>query len=497
MVGIIAYGAYAPRLRLQRQAIAQAHAWFAPGLKALAKGERAMANWDEDAITMAVEAARDCLGPLDRQRVARVVLASTSHPFSDRQNAGIVKEALNLPDAVATLDVAGSQRAGTSALLDALYAARGGAGDILCLASEKRRTQPASELELITGDAAAGFLVGEGELAAEFLGGHSVSIDFVDHFRSQGQEFDYGWESRWVRDEGYGKIAPQAVKAALAKLGLTAGDVGQFIMGAPMKGVNQAVAKAVGFTPAQVRDPLAETLGDAGPAQPLILLTHALEAASEGELLVAAGFGQGCDVLVFRATGRAADARRGLGVSGWLARRKAEANYVKYLALSGHLDIERGMRAEFDQKTPLTALYRNRKAVFALVGGKCSKTGTVQFPKSEIGVAQNDRTIGTQEDYPLADRRARILTYTADRLTYSPDPPCYYGAIEFEEGGRITVEFADVDAEDVVVGKCMRMMFRIKAVDESRGFVKYFWKAAPDYGAAAQSDQAEEETAHG
>src|SRR3970282_341863 len=64
-VGILSFGAYIPRLRLQRQAIAAANSWFNPGLRGLAKGERAMANWDEDAVTMAVEAARDCLAGFD------------------------------------------------------------------------------------------------------------------------------------------------------------------------------------------------------------------------------------------------------------------------------------------------------------------------------------------------------------------------------------------------------------------------------------------------
>ena len=61
MTGITAYGAYIPRRRLQRKAIAQANAWFAPNMVGGAKGERAMGNWDEDALTMSVEAARDCL----------------------------------------------------------------------------------------------------------------------------------------------------------------------------------------------------------------------------------------------------------------------------------------------------------------------------------------------------------------------------------------------------------------------------------------------------
>lgn len=479
MVGIIASGAYIPRLRLQRSSVTAAHAWFAPGLKSFGKGERSIANWDEDTVTMAVEAGRDGLTGIDRTRIARVVLASSSHPFRDRQNAGIVKEALDLPDDVSTLDFAGSQRAGTGALLDALYASAGGAGDVLCIASEKRRVKPGSEAELLSGDGAAALLVGMSEPAAEFLAGHSVSVDFVDHFRADGQDFDYAWEARWIRDEGFRKIGPKAVIAALAKAGLKPGDVNRFVMGAPMKGANEVVAKAAGLPPESVQEPLAQVLGDAGTAQPLILLAHALETAVCGEILVVVGFGQGCDVLVFRATGR--KAAGGQSVGGWLARRKPEANYVKHLVLAGHLNIERGMRAELDQKTALTALYRERRAVLALVGGKCTKTGTVQFPKSVISVAQNDRAIGTQEDYSFADRRARIITYTADSLAYSPDPPVYYGAVEFDEGGRMTVEFADVEPDDVAVGAPMRMMFRVKAVDESRGFIKYFWKAVPDY----------------
>ena len=59
--GIISIGAYIPRRRLQRTAIHVANSWFAPNLRGLAKGEKAIVNWDEDAVTMAVDAARDCL----------------------------------------------------------------------------------------------------------------------------------------------------------------------------------------------------------------------------------------------------------------------------------------------------------------------------------------------------------------------------------------------------------------------------------------------------
>ena len=97
--GILAYGAYVPRLRLRRQTIADAIAWVNPGLKAQAKGERAICDWDEDSLTMAVEAARDCridsLGAPDS-----LALASTTLPFADRDNAAVVVEALELPETI-------------------------------------------------------------------------------------------------------------------------------------------------------------------------------------------------------------------------------------------------------------------------------------------------------------------------------------------------------------------------------------------------------------
>ncbi len=481
MTGIIAFGAYIPRLRLQRASVVAANRWFAPGLAGLGKGERAMAGWDEDVVTMGVEAARDCLAGRERVSISGVTLASTTAPFADRQNAGLIKEALNLADETATLDVGGSQRAGLSALIQALMASAGGAGDVLCIASEKRRAQPGSEAELTHGDAAAAVLVGDAEPLAKALAWHSISADFVDHFRAHDAEFDYGWEARWVRDEGYAKLAPQAIKGALDKAGLTGADIDAFIFPATARGVTASVAKQVGVRPEAVRDTLAATVGEAGTAHALVMLAHALADAKPGDRILAAAFGFGCEAVIFEATEALATRPPNQGVSGWLARRKAEPNYMKYLAFNGLLKMDGGMRAEFDQKQPLSALWRHRKTVLGLVGGRCTKTGVVQYPRSDLSVGPNDHALGTQEDYPLAERAARILTFTADNLTYTLDPPAYYGMVEFDEGGRMTAEFCDVEADDVEVGRPMRMMFRIKAVDQQRHFTKYFWKAAPAF----------------
>lgn len=487
MTGIVSYGAYVPRRRLQRACVVDAHRWFAPALKAHNRGERAMASWDEDAITMAVEAARDAVAESQRPTLSALLMASTSAPFADRQNAGIVKEALNLRDAVLTADLGGSQKAGTAALIQALHSAAAGAGDVLCVAAEKPRARPGSEAELLNGDGAAALRVGSGAVIARFVGSHSTSIDFIDHYRGRDAEFDYGWEARWTRDEGQVALARDALRAALARFSLRGEEVDRLLVPIAAAGVAETLARASGIPAQAVAPSLGSTLGQAGCAQPLLMLAQALQSARAGERIVLLGFGQGCDVLLFETTALIESHQRPVGVDGWLARGVAESNYMKFLAFSGALTLERGMRAEFDQKQPLTALYRNRRAVLGLVGGRDRVTGEVQFPKSRIAVGGSAASLDTLDDYPLAERPARVLTYTADHLAYTPDPPGCYGMIEFDGGGRMLAEFTDVDPAALDAGMPMRMSFRIKAVDERRDFVKYFWKAVPRDALAGES----------
>ena len=114
--GILSYGTYVPPRRLQRSCIHDNNKWFAPGMGGLAKGEKAISGWDEDPITMAVEAGRNCLEGFDRDTIDALSLSSTTMPFADRSNSGVAKEAINLSDDIVASDRSGSQRAGTAAL---------------------------------------------------------------------------------------------------------------------------------------------------------------------------------------------------------------------------------------------------------------------------------------------------------------------------------------------------------------------------------------------
>jgi hydroxymethylglutaryl-CoA synthase len=478
-VGIKSFGGYVPWLRLERSAIAESHAWFDASVRSKGKGHRAISNWDEDTLTMAVEAARNCGVAGFAGGVGRLTLASTTPPFADRQNAGIVKEALNLSDSIETMDVSGSRRAGTSALLAALNATRGDGVDALCIGAEKPRTQPLSEAEFTAGDGAAALCVGTESLAAEFIGSHTTSIDFVDQFRGANREFDYAWESRWVREEGYGKIAVAAVRAALERTGVDAGDVKHFLMEAPMAGVATRAAKLAGVTDAAVHCGLGGEVGFAASAAPLIQLVHALEGAGPNEIAVLVGFGQGCDVLIFKTTSSIAARRPTQSLRACIHGGKTTSNYMRYLVINDYLPIERGMRAEMDMKTALTTLYRDRKTVLGLVGARDRATGAAQYPRGGIPLGSTTGGMGDMEDYPFADRGAKVVSFTADRLAFSIDPPAYYGMLDFEGGGRMTLDFTDMDPADAIVGRAMRMSFRIKGRDTVRGFTNYFWKGVP------------------
>ena len=100
--GIKLFGGYVPRLRIDRSHIADAHKWMAPGLRGQAKGSRAFLSWDEDAVTMAVEAARDCLDGRAPDGLEAIHLASTSLPYADLQHAALVASALRLPAGIAS-----------------------------------------------------------------------------------------------------------------------------------------------------------------------------------------------------------------------------------------------------------------------------------------------------------------------------------------------------------------------------------------------------------
>ncbi|NOY70718.1 MAG: SDR family NAD(P)-dependent oxidoreductase [Deltaproteobacteria bacterium] len=484
MTGITSYGAYIPRLRLSRSAVYQAMGWFAPAIIMAAQGERSMCNWDEDALTMSVEASRNCIRGLDKSTIDGLYLASTSLPFADRQNAGIVSTALNLKEEIITADFTSSQKAGTSALITALETVSGKARkNILVTAADRRETRPAGFYELWYGDGAASFLVGDTDVIATFDGAFTVSCDFIDHFRGSTNRFDYTWEERWVRDEGYSKIIPQAVNGLFQKLNIKIDDVDKLIYPCFFSAEHKKIAKKLGASPDKVANNLHESVGDTGCAHALLMLTAALDDAKPGDRIVVAGFGQGCNAICLTVTENILKLQETQKFKAVLENSETTDNYTKWLVFRELITPDMGIRAEAPTQTALTTLWRKRKMLTGLVGGKCAQCGTAQFPMTEICVNPDCVARHTQEEYEYSEIPARVKTFTGDLLAVSVDPPHIYGMIQFEGGGRFLADFTDCKLEDVKVGLPVRMVFRRRTQDKEKGFVNYFWKATPVPGA--------------
>ena len=480
MAGIISYGGYIPRLRLNRGAMYAANSWIAPGLFSAAGGERAMANWDEDSVTMAVEASRDCIRGFDKQKIDSVYMGSLSYPFQDRQNSAIVSTALNLKTGVNSSDFGFSLRAGASALIAGLNAVKAGeCQTALVAASDKRETKSAWFHELWFGDGAAAVLLGNDNVIAEYKGSYSVSYDFVDHFKGLDQKYDYFWEERWVRDEGFSKIIPEAIAGALKKTGIQGADIAHFVMPCVF-GTKEAanIAKKCGIA-GKTHDNMHAVCGETGSAHALVMLVNALQEAKPGEKILVAAFGQGCSAIIFEVTNNITKLPARRGIKGFLADRKEEKNYMKYLSFHNLVIQEKGMRAEADWKTALSFLYRHRKLLTGFVGGKCKKCGTAQIPKMEICVNPDCGAVHSQDELEFSEEKGKIFSWSSDMLTYTPDPPAHYGMIEFGNGGRMMMDFTDHDIGKVEVGMPVELVFRIRNVDPARGYTRYFWKAKP------------------
>ncbi len=467
--GLLATTRYLPRLRLERSDVLAQHRWMAPGLRGLAQGRRTMASWDEDSVTMAAEAGRALMQSLPGAAARELSLVSTTLPFAERLNAAIVAGALGLPDSATLRDTGGSGRAALTELASAL---KRGDGAHAVLAAERRVARPASAQEMIFGDGAAGAFVGHGTPLAHFVAHAGCHADLVDHFRATGEDHDYGWEERWVRDEGYLKLVAGTIQQCLAEVGVKPEQVAHFALPAPLARVNEAVARRVGIPAAALVPTALDSAGDLGSAQPLAMLDVALRRAAEGDLVLVAAFGSGCDALLLRRT--SAPCPGPVPGEG-----RPEKSYLKYLSFTGQIDLEWGMRAEMDNKTALTAAWRDHTRAARFEGGACSRCGTVQFPRSRLCVNPECHAQDTQQPVSLADRPAKVMSHTADYLAYTPSPPFQFGHIDFEGGGRVLMEFADTDPDELRVGLPLRMVYRVKDFDRLRGYRRYFWKATP------------------
>lgn len=469
MIGITSYGAYVPFYRLGREEMARA--WG----KASLGGEKAVANFDEDSLTMAVGAAMDCFKGIDRNSVGGVYFASTTSPYREKQAASLLAVATDLPRQILTADFADSLRCGTTALRGALDAVKSGsAKNVLVSASDCRLGATDGDMEQIFGDGAAALLVGDSGVLATIEAIHTHSEEFVDMWRKKEDDFVRSWEERFVVTYGYMQNIQEAITTLLKKNNLTPKDFAKVVFYAPDPRSHLAVARGLGLdVKTQVQDPLFDRLGNAGCASPLLQLIAALEQAKPGDRILWASYGDGSDAFILRVTEEINKVRGKRGVKGSLSLKGKLGNYEKYLRFRQLTEREAPRREAEPISVP--QLWRDRKAVFNLYGVRCRRCGTLQYPLERV--CHVCRTRDEMDPVRLSDKVGEIFTYAVDHLAATVDPPTILTVLELEGGCRFYCAMTDAAPDEVKVGMPVELTFR--KIHEAGGLYHYFWKCRP------------------
>ncbi len=470
MVGIRSYGAYIPLYRLDRSEIVKA--WRSPFP---VPGEKAVANYDEDSLTMAFAAAWDCARGIDRNEIDGLFFASTTPPYKEKQVSTIMAAAMALRRDIITADFGGSIRGATIALRAALDAVKAGsAKNVLVTAADRRLAGANGMNEMFFGDGAGAVLVSSDKVAAELVGSHTVSEDFMDSWRSDRDTFVRTYEERFTRECGFTRIVPEVVNAALDKCGLKAQDIAKFACFTDDPRHVNAAAKTLKLDPAQVQDPMFMSTGLTGTPMPLMLLVAALEEAKDGDKLLCCGYGDGCDALVFKVNKQIAKVRDRGGIKKHLESKRLMANYQQYVLWRGLMYMEPQSRPDRPTDS-LSALYRDRPYGLALYGCKCKQCGTPQYPVQRV--CQVCQAVNQYEPYCLSDKKAKLTSFSHDHLAITEVPPLTLAVVDFEGGGRVQCNMTDRELDDAKAGMDVEMTLRW--MHYVGGVHSYWWKCRP------------------
>lgn len=477
MIGIVDFGTYIPYYRLPRRWVGEA--WRMERATALLVGESALAGYDEDVITMAVEAAEQVLLPWDRTKVDALYLASTTAPFGEKSSAAVVAAAADLRSG-RTVDVNGTLRAGSSALALAFDGVRAGSvRQVLVVAADRRRPEPGTLLEAISGDGAAALLVGQGdEVIAELVGEFHLSDPTIDTWRRTEDRYLRTDDEAYTNEVGYLALMGATVRGLLEMTRIDPAVVNGVAMYVPDGRLYMQVAHKSPFGPAfrqmGLNGPAPHLLMHAGnlgaafaPAQLALLL----ETARPGDQFVMLGYGDGVDAYLFRVTeaiGRRVPRRT---TQEWLDAKGEIPSYTLAHYFRENWQDKPLFPAEVEPWTSLPLLQRERAELLSRQAQECGRCGAVWYPRRPACYE-----CGAQDGFSMIrlSGRGTVASFVADWAIPSPLPPMGMVTVDTAEGARLTTPSTDGDPRQLNVGDPVEFALRI--FHTAKGLPHYSWK---------------------
>ena len=351
----------------------------------------------------------------------------------------------------------------------------GSARHVLVVAADTRLGAPRGDMERSLGDGAAALLLSQGAGFAAIEGIHFVTENMLDVWRSQGDTFVRSWEDRFMIEEGFERILLDVVNGFLDKYKLSPKDFARVALYAPDARRHSQLGRRLGFTPEQLQDSLFGKVGNTGAAFTLMSLLGALEESKDGDLILAASYGDGADVLSLRVNGNPQGSANGGRLKHQIESKNVLSNYETYARWRDVWISDAAARRPTPNVPSVTALWRESDQNIRLYGGKCYSCGSVQYPPQRVCAKCQEKD--KAEPVPLSDKKGTIFTYSMDYLAGTVDVPLVNTVVNFEGGGRILCMMTDRELDELHIGMPVEMSFRkLRVVN---GIHNYYWKAVP------------------
>lgn len=340
MAGITGYGAYVPKNRIKTSEIAGVWGEDPARIeKGLGISEKAVGGVDEDAATIAVEAAKNALlrAEIKAKELGALYVGSESHPYAVKPTATIVAEAIGATPELTAADLEFACKAGTagiqmvSGMVDSGMIKYG-----MSIGSDTAQGRPGDALEYSAASGGAAYIIGPDEKAlAKIEDTYSYTTDTPDFWRRQGADYpSHG--GRFTGAPAYFKHVLSATKGILEKTGYKLDDFDYVVFHQPNSKFPLQAAKKLGIPREKMKTGLLTPfIGNTYSGAVPLGLSAVLDIAKTDEKILATSFGSGAgsDSFVINVTDRMEQARnKAPSTQDYIERKKYidYATYIKY-----------------------------------------------------------------------------------------------------------------------------------------------------------------------
>ncbi len=340
-IGIVGYGAYVPRTRVKREEFAST--W---GIT-VSPGERAVCSYDEDVVTMAVEASLKALETVKKHGITPRNVGAIFSAYSDTKSMNgllnvILAKTVGVSSDTHLFDMGHSHNAGASSWLTGIDAISSGrVSHALTVMSSNEAAAPGSELEPYIGAGATAFILGKENIMSTIEEAYSYSGFFVDYVTSDNVVQVY--QQNFVEDQGYATFVSRSVNGLLEKTGKSIADFGHVMIQAPNERALSRIAKKLGCKENQLsgRDIL-QSIGYLGMNSIFMVLAKLLPSLPPGEEVLMVSYGSGASTAFqMKMTSNVSGNNR---ESDDFEKNKKYVDYLTYLRYQGLIEKEKELR---------------------------------------------------------------------------------------------------------------------------------------------------------